>query len=63
MYGNQQYLDCIKIGNDDIIIEGGIFDGITSLKIAKYLTNGKLYAFDPLIDNEKMNCLITQRLK
>ena len=53
LYGNQQYLDCIKIENDDIIIEGGIFDGITSLKIAKYLTNGKLYAFDPLIDNEK----------
>jgi hypothetical protein len=46
-------LDCIDINEDDIVIEGGVFDGITSLKIAEYLNSGKLYAFDPLIDKEK----------
>lgn len=52
-HGHQQYLDCIKIHNNDIVIEGGVFDGITSLKIADKLTNGRLYGFDPLIANEK----------
>ena len=60
LYGNQQYLDCIDINEDDIVIEGGVFDGITSLKIAEYLNSGKLYAFDPLIDNEK-NELFTNK--
>lgn len=63
LYGNQQYLDCIKIENNDIIIEGGIFDGITSLKIAKYLVDGKIYAFDPLIDNQKNELFNNSKIK
>lgn len=53
LYGNKQYLDCVEIEKNDIVIEGGVFDGITSLEIAKHLVDGKIYAFDPLIDNEK----------
>ncbi|RXI31880.1 hypothetical protein CP962_03610 [Arcobacter ellisii] len=64
LYGNEQYLDCIKINKSDIVIEGGVFDGITSLKIADYLgSDGKLYAFDPLISNEKNELFCNDRIE
>jgi FkbM family methyltransferase len=63
LYGNEQYLDCIKIEESDIIIEGGVFDGITSLKMANYLGAGKLYAFDPLISHEKNELFCNDKIE
>ena len=49
-HGSQQYLDLLTINSDDIVIEGGVFDGLTTQRIASKLGhNGKLYGFDPLI--------------
>lgn len=62
-HGNEQYLDCFQVDKNDIVIEGGIFDGTTSLKIANYLVDGKLYAFDPLISNEKNGLLANPKIK
>lgn len=62
-YSDQQYLDCVNINNNDNIIEGGIFDGITSSKIAKYLQDWIVYAFDPLSENEKYELLNNRKIK
>lgn len=62
-HGKEQYLDCIKIDKNDTVIEGGIFDGITTLKIAKHLINGKIYGFDPLISNEKEELFFNKKIE
>lgn len=61
-YSTTQYLDCVTVNKDDIVIEGGVFDGITTLKISAQLDSGKIYAFDPLIDNEKKELFLDKKI-
>jgi FkbM family methyltransferase len=44
-----QYLDYISLSEEDVVIEGGVFDGLTTAQFAERVgKGGKVYGFDPL---------------